>query len=151
MACYIGSNYLSNKFRKVYAPVIFGLADGAMSIVGVILYASGHSTLVFPVALSGGISAAISMAGSQWLSQTETSSAQNLAMGLATLAGSIAPALPYLFLHGWPAPAVSCGVLVLIALAVARMRKANRKHPLLETLAVLALILAVSAICSVLI
>jgi VIT1/CCC1 family predicted Fe2+/Mn2+ transporter len=132
-----------------FTPAIFGLADGAMSIVGVILYASGHSTLVFPIALSGGLSAAMSMAGSQWLSQERTSSIQNLAMGAATLAGSIAPALPYLFLHGWHAPAVSIGVLVMIGFAVAHMRKANRKHPHLETFAVLAAILVVSVLFSV--
>lgn len=133
--------------HKLVAPTIFGLADGAMSIVGVILFVSGHSGLVFPVALSGGLSAAMSMAGSQWLSQDETSIGENVAMGVATLTGSIAPAIPYLFLHGTAAPAVSVGVLALIAYAVSQLRK-HRKHPILETFAVLAAILIVSIACA---
>ena len=43
--------------RNLTRPAIFGLADGLMSMLGVVLYLSGHESLVFPTALSGAISA----------------------------------------------------------------------------------------------
>jgi VIT1/CCC1 family predicted Fe2+/Mn2+ transporter len=131
-------------------PVIFGLADGAMSITGVILYAAGHTGSVFPLALSGGVSAAISMAAGEWLSTSENGPVASMTMGAATLAGSVLPAIPYAFLTGWRAPAVSVIILAGVAVAVARLRS-QRKHPYAETFAALALVLAASVACVLLI
>lgn len=131
-------------------PVIFGLADGSMSIIGVVFYASGHGTLVFPIALSGGVSASVSMAGGEWLSESSSGPRAALAMGLATLAGSILPALPYAFLRGAAAPAVSVVLLAGVAAVVAALR-GHRARPYLETAAVLATVLVASAACALLI
>jgi VIT1/CCC1 family predicted Fe2+/Mn2+ transporter len=131
-------------------PVIFGLADGAMSITGVVLYASGHGGWVFPLALSGGVSAACSMAGGEWLSEAGSGPRAAAAMGLATLTGSILPAAPYAILAGWQAPAVALCLLAAVAVVVARLRD-HRAHPYLETLAVLAVVLAASVACALLI
>jgi VIT1/CCC1 family predicted Fe2+/Mn2+ transporter len=136
--------------RELARPVIFGLADGSMSIMGVIFYASGHSGLVFPIAVSGGVSAACSMAGGEWLSKSDNGPAASAAMGLATLAGSIIPAVPYAFTRSWPAPAASVAALVVIAAVVARLR-GYRKHPYLETGLVLGVVLLASVLCALLI
>ena len=121
-----------------------------MSIIGVVLYAAGHSDAVFPIALSGGVSAACSMAGGEWLSESSSGPAAAAAMGGATLIGSILPASPYIFLHGWRAPAVSVILLIGVAAVVAHLRS-HRKHPSLETGGVLAVVLALSAACALLI
>jgi VIT1/CCC1 family predicted Fe2+/Mn2+ transporter len=134
---------------KLARPMIFGLCDGSLSILGVVLYASGHGTLVFPIAASGGLSAAVSMAGGEWLSASSDGPAAAVMMGLATLAGSIIPALPYLFLRGWAAPAVAVVLLAAVAYVVARLRS-HREHPYLETAAVLGAVLAVSVACALL-
>jgi len=130
--------------------VILGLADGSMSILGVVLYAAGHKGLVFPLALAGGVSAAFSMAGGEWLSESSSGPGAAAAMGVATLTGCILPALPYAFLQGWAAPAVSVVILAAVAVVVARLRS-HRRHPYLETLAVLAAVLAASVACALLI
>lgn len=121
-----------------------------MSILGVVFYASGHGAAVFPIAVAGGVSAACSMAGGEWLSQSDSGLAAAAAMGAATLAGSIIPAVPYAFTRGWPAPAASVASLVIIAAVVARMR-GYRKHPYLETGLVLGVVLLASVLCALLI
>jgi VIT1/CCC1 family predicted Fe2+/Mn2+ transporter len=133
---------------KLARPIIFGLSDGAMSIVGVVLYASGHSEMVLPLAVSGGVSASISMAGGEWLSDSENGFWASAAMGAATLAGSVAPAIPYVFLKGAEAYAVAGVMLVGVAAIVARLRK-NREHPYRETGLVLSAVLLASILCSI--
>ena len=136
--------------RRELAPqIIFGLSDGAMSILGVVFYATGHAGLVLPIAVSGGLSAAVSMAGGQWLSDSDTGRGATAAMGLATLTGSVLPAIPYAFLAGPAAAAVSICTLAVVGLAVARLRP-HRRHPFIETFAVLAVVLAASIACSLL-
>jgi VIT1/CCC1 family predicted Fe2+/Mn2+ transporter len=130
--------------------VIFGLADGAMSILGVVFYASGHGGMVIPLAISGGLSAACSMAGGEWLSDSENGPGASAAMGAATLIGSVLPAAPYAVLSGWHAPAVSVLTLAAVVVVVAHLRS-RRKHPYAETFGVLAVVLAASAACALLI
>lgn len=127
-------------------PVIFGLCDGAMSILGVVFYAAGHSSAVFPLALSGGLTAAASMAGGEWLSESGNGPAAAIAMGGATLAGSVIPAVPYAFALGRAAPVLSVALCGLVALLVARLRE-HRTHPYLETFGILAVVLALSLLC----
>jgi hypothetical protein len=136
-------------WRKLAPQIIFGLSDGAMSILGVVFVASGHRGWVVPLAFGGGLSAAVSMAGGQWLSDSSTGPRAAAAMGLATFTGSILPALPYAFLRGLAAPIVSIVMLGAVALVVARLRP-HRRRPVAETFAVLAVVLAVSIICALL-
>ena len=121
-----------------------------MSILGVVFYASGHGGLVIPLALSGGVSAACSMAGGEWLSDSDNGLGASAAMGMATLIGSVLPAAPYAFLSGWHAPAVSVLTLIAVVVVVAHLRSC-RKHPYAETFGVLAVVLAASAACALLI
>jgi VIT1/CCC1 family predicted Fe2+/Mn2+ transporter len=139
---------LAAQIRQVRRQAVFGLADGAMSITGVVLYAAGQHAKVFPYALAGGVSASLSMAGGEWLSQSDTGLGGAAMMGAATLAGSLIPALPYLLLTGIAAPAVAVVLLAAVAALIARMR-AHRHHAYLETGAVLAIVLIASAACAV--
>lgn len=134
--------------RQLARPAVFGLADGMMSLLGVVLYLLGHQNLIFPAALSGGISSALSMAGGEWLSDSENGLGASLVMGLATGAGAVLPATPYAFMTGTPAIGTSVVICVLIGLVVAFLRPhRSLTLALLETFAVLGAIFAVVLAC----
>ena len=141
---------MSDAQPRLVPATILGLADGSMSITGVVFYASHHGGLVFPFALAGGVSAACSMAGGEWLSQSGSGPAASIAMGLATLTGSVLPAAPYAVLSGWHAPAASVAILLAVTAVVARLR-GYRAHPYLETGLVLGVVLLASVACALLI
>jgi VIT1/CCC1 family predicted Fe2+/Mn2+ transporter len=125
-----------------------GLADGLMSMLGVVLYLTGHPSLIFPAALSGGISSALSMAGSEWLSDSGNGLGGACVMGLATGIGAVAPAVPYALTRGAPAIAASVVVCVAIGVLVAALRP-NRGFDLAlaETFGVLIAIFAAVLAC----
>lgn len=121
-----------------------------MSITGVVFYAAGHPRLAFWLALAGGLSAAASMAGSDWLSSQGPAGsrlAACAAMGAATLAGSVLPALPFLLLHGAAALSASAAALCGVAILIAGMRDGTIRA-WTETLVILASVLAFSALCA---
>jgi len=133
---------------KLARPAIFGLADGTMSLLGVILYLMGHQSLIFPAALSGGISSALSMAGGEWLSDSENGLAASCVMGGATGLGAILPALPYAVVTGPAAVALSVMICVLIGAVVSLLRP-NRGlgMAMVETFGVLLAIFGVVLVC----
>lgn len=112
-----------------------------MSLLGVVLYLLGHRALIFPAAVSGGISSALSMAGGQWLSDSGNGFRAALVMGAATGAGAVLPALPYAFTTGPAAVASSVVICTGIGLTVAFLRPHRGIGlALLETFGVLAAI-----------
>jgi VIT1/CCC1 family predicted Fe2+/Mn2+ transporter len=130
---------------------VFGLADGMMSLLGVVLYLLGHQSLIFPAALSGGISSALSMAGGEWLSDSGNGLGASCVMGAATGAGAVLPALPYAFGSGRAALAGSLVTCVLIGVAVAVIRPHRRLWlALAQTFGILAAILATVLLCGLL-
>ena len=119
-----------------------------MSMLGVVLYLMGHQSIIFPAALSGGISSALSMAGGEWLSDSGNGFGASCAMGAATGLGAILPALPYAVTTGPAAVASSVVICVMIAVAVALLRPHRGTGlALLETFGVLSLIFAVVLAC----
>jgi VIT1/CCC1 family predicted Fe2+/Mn2+ transporter len=129
-------------------PAIFGLADGTMSLLGVVLYLLGHPALIFPAAVSGGISSSLSMAGGEWLSDSDNGLGASCVMGAATGLGAILPALPYAFTSGVTAITCSITICVLIGAVVALMRpNRSRMLALAETYAVLGAIFLVVLAC----
>ena len=108
--------------RSLARPAVFGLSDGLMSMLGVVLYLMGHQSLIFPAALCGGISSALSMAGGEWLSDSKNGLGASLAMGGATGLGAILPAVPYALGAGPLAVAESVVICCLIGVVVASMR-----------------------------
>jgi VIT1/CCC1 family predicted Fe2+/Mn2+ transporter len=134
---------------KLARPAIFGLFDGTCSLLGVVLYLLGHQALIFPAALSGGISSALSMAGGEWLSMDSGNGlAASCAIGAATGAGAILPAVPYAFITGPPAIAASIAICIVTSVAVAFMRPGrSRPAALAETFALLGAIFLVVLAC----
>jgi hypothetical protein len=135
--------------RSLTQPAIFGAFDGAASLLGVVIYlAITHPVLIFPAAVSGAISSAISMGGGEWLSDSVHGLAASAVMAAATFTGALAPALPFAFISGPPAVISAAGICLLIAVIVAAMR-AGRPLPraLAETLGILAAVVAVVLAC----
>jgi VIT1/CCC1 family predicted Fe2+/Mn2+ transporter len=130
--------------RSLARPAVFGLSDGLMSMLGVVLYLLGHQSIIFPAALMGGISSAISMAGGEWLSDSENGFGASCVMGGATGLGAILPAAPYAITTGPTAIAQSICICVCIGVAVAALRpRRGFGMALVETFGVLAVIFAV--------
>ena len=132
---------------KLARPAVFGLADGLMSMLGVVLFLLGHRSLIFPAALSGGISSALSMAGGEWLSDSDNGPVASLVMGAATGLGAILPAVPYAITTGSLAVAESVVICVLIAVAVSCLRPARLPVAIAQTFGILAAIFAVVLAC----
>jgi VIT1/CCC1 family predicted Fe2+/Mn2+ transporter len=128
---------------KLVSPAVFGLADGMMSLLGVVLFLLGHRNLIFPAALSGGISSALSMAGGEWLCDSANGLGASAVMGLATGLGAILPAVPYAVITGPVAIAASVVICVLIAAAVSFLRPARLPVAAAQTFGILGAIFAV--------
>jgi VIT1/CCC1 family predicted Fe2+/Mn2+ transporter len=130
------------KHSALLRPAIFGLADGCMSLLGVILYLHGAIPLVvFMSALMGGISSMFSMAGGEFMSD-DSHVLPSVIMGVATGIGGILPALPYLFTSGTLAFDSCIAVVLAIGGLVAYLRaQASQKHGKLYTVVVTFLIL----------
>jgi VIT1/CCC1 family predicted Fe2+/Mn2+ transporter len=142
--------------RQLAAPVIFGLADGCMTMLGVLLYLLHDQKLIFPAALMGGISAAVSMAGGEWMSDSDNGFGAAAVMGLATGLGAIAPAVPFLFVRGPLAIGLTVAVCAVIAAVVGIMRgRASTRHALWFevglTYALFCVIFAVVLVCAIIV
>lgn len=126
--------------RLPLGPAVFGMADGLTCALGAILSLSGHADLVF--ATAGALAAAecVGMAAGEWLSESDKGFGSSVAIGLATGVGGLLPAMPYAFLRGSWAVAVSVLVFVVCAGLIAFVRRPERGlgRALLETYGVLA-------------
>lgn len=137
--------------RSLTAPAVFGGFDGTSSLLGVIVYLLiTHPALIFPAALSGAVSSALSMGAGEWLSDSENGFAASLVMGTATLTGALLPAVPFAFGSG-PAEVTASAVLcAAIGYTVARLRTNRRLGlALAETFGLLTVILGVTAALAV--
>lgn len=129
-------------------PAIFGLSDGMMSLLGVVLYLLGHQSLIFPAAVSGAISSALSMAGGEWLSESDSGFGSSCVMGAATGLGGVLPALPFAVSSG--RLALGCMVVICLGIGalVALMRTGrSRARAFVETAVVLAAIFLAVLLC----
>jgi hypothetical protein len=52
----VGAFVIVARGGQLVRPAVFGVSDGMMSILGVVLYLSGHQSLVLPAAAIGGVS-----------------------------------------------------------------------------------------------
>ena len=120
---------------------IFGAADGLTSALGVV--AAGLVTHAAPIATvtaasALAVAAAVSMGGSEWLADTESAGRGRRAfvMGAATLAGSVAPAIGFLF-GSVPGLVLGLVLTVLVGVIVAVVRPGSMMRSLVQTFAVL--------------
>jgi VIT1/CCC1 family predicted Fe2+/Mn2+ transporter len=107
-------------------------------------------SLIFETALSGALSAALSMAAGWWLSDDNRDGlAGSSVMGIATLAGALLPALPFAFSTG-PAAIAECAIICLCIGITVAMLRAKRSLPLAlcETFGLLLIIAGVTAACA---
>lgn len=120
---------MRGKRAALFRPAIFGLGDGCMSVVGVVLYLLGDPKVIFATCLAGSISAALSMAGNDYLSDSDDGFWPSVVMGLATFSGGILPALPFLFSSGSAALALMGSICFLLGAIVGFIRaKASTKR-----------------------
>lgn len=115
-----------------------------MSLLGVILYLLGHQNLIFLTGTSGAISSALSMGGSEFLSDSDNGFTASAIMGVATGIGAILPALPFIFLRGLPAFVLMIVISLVIAVFVGCIRaKARGKRVTFVTVGSTVLLFAV--------
>lgn len=139
---------ISIKRAELAVPVIFGLSDGMMSLLGVILYLFGHQSLIFPAALMGGISSGISMAAGSWLSDSDDGFGASCLVGGATGTGAVMPALPFAFFHGITAMVMAAVICVAMAVFVSFLRKDKSTGlALAETFGILVIVVLVVLAC----
>ena len=130
-------------------PAVFGSFDGCASLLGVVIYlAMQHPALIFPAALSGAISSALSMGAGEWLSDSANGFRASCVMAAATFTGAILPAIPFAITAGTLAFAECAVICSAIAFTVAAMRRL-RSLPLAlaETFGLLTAVAAVVLAC----
>ena len=134
--------------RSLARPAVLGGFDGTASLLGVIVFLlATHPALVFPTALSGAVSSALSMGAGWWLSdENRDGFAGSAVMGAATFTGALLPALPFALSHG-PAAVAESGVLCAgIAVVVACLRPSRGLGlAMAETLGLLVIVAGVTA------
>lgn len=125
-------------------PSIFGAYDGLTVVLGVLLSLTGHPELVFPTALGVAIAEGVGMTAGEWLSNDQSTPLIAGVMGGAVLIGGVAPAVPWLWLRGWPALVLSVVILVGIGAVIAWLRNDRGSAlALVETYGVLAVTVVV--------
>lgn len=131
-------------------PAVFGASEGMMSILGVVFYLGNRQGLILPAAAIGGVSAALSMAAGEWLSDSDNGLGASLVMGTATGVGSIVPAVPYAVLHGAAAFSVSALLCALLTVVVGLLRTtpAQRGRRVAVTIGVLAVVYGATLACA---
>lgn len=117
---------------------IFGGGDGLSSAIGLIaaLAISGAATLL-TAAIALAVGAAVSMGLNEWLADPQSRVHRAAVMGAATLAGSIAPAVPYVALGGLGAAVACAAVTVGCGSVIAELRPGARAPSYCKTFGVL--------------
>lgn len=135
---------------RLTRPAVFGAFDGAASLIGVVIYlAATHPSLIFPAAVSGALTSAVSMGGGEFLSDSDLGLAASLVMALATFTGALAPAIPFAFGHGVLAIAGCAVICAAVILVVARLRpNRGRGLALAETAGLFAAAVIVALACA---
>lgn len=133
---------------------IFGAFDGACGALGVVIasVAAGISFAPLVAAVLGGAAAnGASMAGGEWLSDSESSLHRAGVMGACTLAGALVPAAPFLLgAAGITGIVFAILAVVVVAVLIAEIRPGARWPSYTKTfgvlLAVLALVIPLSIV-----
>jgi VIT1/CCC1 family predicted Fe2+/Mn2+ transporter len=139
-----------NTRLRLTRPAVFGAFDGCASLIGVVVYlAATHPSLIFPAAVSGALTSAVSMGGGEFLSDSDLGLAASLVMALATFTGALAPAIPFAFGHGALAIAGCVVICAAVILVVARLRpNRGRGLALAETAGLFAAAVIVALACA---
>ena len=124
----------------------FGMADGVVASLALILATYPHGAKVVVVALVGLLVAeGLGMAGSEYLSDPKMSLFEAAVMGVATSLAIILPGLPWLVTSGHAALIASGITAVGIAALIAHLRPGGWST-WLQTFGVLAVVAALAAL-----
>lgn len=131
-------------------PAIFGTFDGIVTVLGVVCTLLHHPDQMFPVGCSVAAAGAVSMAGGEWLSDSDNGFLSSAVIGITSGVGTLLPVLPYAFTT---APHVSMvlsiSVYVVVGLVIASFRTdRGRWRAIVETLSVLIVASAAAAIAA---
>jgi VIT1/CCC1 family predicted Fe2+/Mn2+ transporter len=105
---------------------VFGSFDGMTVIIGILFSVTGSSALIFTAALGVGVAEGIGMAAGEWLSDSDNGFGAASIMGLATIAGALLPAIPFLITSGALALGISFGIIALVGLGIVILRHKER-------------------------
>lgn len=136
---------------RLMRPAIFGVFDGSTSVLSILLAYRHLDALIFPGALALGAVGAVGMAAGEYLSDDSDSGiGASVAIGVATGVGTVAPAVPYLWLHGVWAAGVALLVLAALGALIAGVRAKRHRWPraLAETYGVLLVASGAAVVCT---
>lgn len=125
---------------------IFGVFDGGTSLVGVLaglIVTHAAPGVILATCFGLAVASAVGMASGDYLAGASRSEA--FVMGLATLIGSVVPALPLVFLTGWLAYALATALLLCLGIAIAEINPQPRRVAYATTLLTLLLSSVLSA------
>lgn len=104
---------------------IFGSFDGMTSTLGVVaglLATKASASHVVAAAIGIAVAATVGMGAGQYLSDGQRNVRKALVMALATLVGSVLPAIPFLFGTSQACVAASLGITALAAAVIGHYR-----------------------------
>ena len=104
---------------------IFGSFDGMTSTLGVVaglLATNASASHVVAAAIGIAVAATVGMGAGQYLSDGQRNVCRALVMALATLVGSVLPAIPFLFGTSQACVAASLGITALAAAVIGHYR-----------------------------
>jgi VIT1/CCC1 family predicted Fe2+/Mn2+ transporter len=139
------------KLDRLLRPAVFGVFDGSTSVLSILLAYRHLDGLIFPGALALGAVGAVGMAAGEYLSDdTDSGLAGSAAIGVATGVGTVAPAVPYLMLHGVVAAVAAVAVLLGIGVLIAGVRAKRHSwlRALVETYGVLLVASGAAVVCT---
>lgn len=110
------------ELRPFRQQAVFGAADGVTIVLGLLVTLTGQPHALWRAALGAGLAEMVGMTAGQWLSDGESGFTVALANGGAAFAACLAPALPYLVLHGFTAMLTSLTLITLVATLIAWLR-----------------------------
>lgn len=116
------------RLADVARPAVFGAFDGVVTVLGILFAMSGDPGLI---AAAVGLAAAgtVSMAGGEWLSDSEHGLGASAVIGLTTGAGTMVPVVPYLWFRGAGAAGVSVVLCAIVGACIAWARSEGRGGP----------------------
>lgn len=127
---------------------ILGLADGTVTIIGVIAggAAAGipHAALAV-TAIGGALAATVSMAGAEMLSETDTDWAAVAGIGAGTVIGGGIPAVPLILLGGTAGWLCVTAIALTVAAAVGETRYRSTRRGRLGAYVLTAAVLVLGA------
>jgi hypothetical protein len=118
---------------------VFGAADGVAAVIGLVAL-TGQPHALVKAAIGVGLAELVGMTAGAWLSadEGETGFWHALANGAAAFACVTVPAVPFVFLRGWPAVAASLCVIVAIGAGISVLRTERGWPAVAKTYGVLA-------------